>query len=332
MNGIQTNSSRDLHLDFVKGILVIVMVIYHIMNYFSNASPTNFGYVRFVSGSFIFVSGYTISTFYEKKYRINRNGISRRLFIRGLKLLTIFTALNLLINLTGIGNPRKALGIEQYLDNLNAIYVSGNGKFAAFQILLPISYLLMVSPAFLFLNGFSKLIIISTLAVVFYFLFLDIDSANLGLCLIGVIGISAGMAINKIERPFSLKNRWLIFCCLALSIYFMGYLSRNAMTYSIAIMIVLKLLYDLAKTVSLSKQANQLIILLGQYTLVCYIMQIVFLQGLSRALPKQKWGLGYETIAIFIITNIFLWGLCGLVKFLRDRYESSDKAYRFIFS
>jgi hypothetical protein len=331
MNGTQT-ISRDLPLDFVKGILVIVMVIYHTMNYFSNAGPEDFGYVRFVSGSFIFTSGYIISTFYEKKYRIDRNGISRRLFVRGMKLLIIFTALNVLINLTGIGNPRKALGIEKYLDNLTAIYVSGNGKFAAFQILLPISYLLMLSPAFLLLNGFKKPLILATLAAAFYFLFLNIDSANLGLGLVGVIGLSVGMAINELERPFFIRNRLLIFCCLTICIYFMGYLSRNDMTYSIGIMIVLKLLYDLAKTVSLSKGVNQLIILFGQYTLVCYIMQIVFHQGLSRALSRQRWGLGYETIAIFLITNLFLLGLCCLVKFMRDRYESSDKTYRFIFS
>lgn len=66
------NSDRDVSLDFVKGILVIVMVIYHVMNYFSTAGPDSFGYVRFVTGSFIFVSGYIISTFYERKYRINR--------------------------------------------------------------------------------------------------------------------------------------------------------------------------------------------------------------------------------------------------------------------
>jgi hypothetical protein len=160
------------------------------------------------------------------------------------------------------------------------------------------------------------------------------NSDILGLGVVGVIGLCAGMAMNGFEGScsFSIRNRGIIFGCLALCIYFMGYLDRNVMSYSVGIMIVLKLLYDLAKTVNLRARMSRPIILFGQYTLVCYIMQIIFLQGLSWMLSRQRWGLGYQTISIFVATNMFLLGLCGLVKFLRGRYESMDKAYRFIFS
>jgi peptidoglycan/LPS O-acetylase OafA/YrhL len=330
---VTDSNNRDAALDFVKGILVIVMVIYHVMNYFSTAGSAGFGYVRFVTGSFIFVSGYIISRFYEKKYRIDRSGTSRRLFARGVKLLIIFTALNVFINLTAIGNPGKApLGMRQYLGNLSAIYVSGNGRLAAFQILLPISYLLLLSPALLFLDGFKKSMIVTTLLVAFCFSWFHVDSDNLSLGLVGVLGLSAGMAINELQGSFSIKNRLIIVSCLLVCIYLMGYLSRNVIAYSIGVGIVLKLFYDLAKTVNLRKQINQRIILFGQYTLICYIMQIALLQGLFRILSGKRWGLGYETVSVFIVTNIVLLGLCRLVKFLRDRYESADKTYRFIFS
>src|SRR5215471_235911 len=107
---------RDLILDFVKGILVIVMVIYHVMNVFSTASPEAFGYIRFVSGSFIFISGYIISVFYEQRFQTDGTSTSKRLAVRGLKILFIFTILNIFINLTGLKNPSKTqLGLQQYL-------------------------------------------------------------------------------------------------------------------------------------------------------------------------------------------------------------------------
>jgi len=46
-------TTRDLPLDFVKGVPVIVMVTYHVMNIFSTASAEAYGYIRFVNGSFI---------------------------------------------------------------------------------------------------------------------------------------------------------------------------------------------------------------------------------------------------------------------------------------
>lgn len=330
---ITRSSSRDLPLDFVKGVLVIVMVIYHVMDHLSTAGPREFGYVRFVSGSFIFVSGYIISTFYEEKYRRNRADTSKRLFIRGVKLLIIFTALNLLINLTGFGNTRKPLpNIEQYMDNLTRIYSWGDSRFAAFQILLPISYLLMLSPVLLLLNRFKIFLIITAFLIVFSFSFLGIDSKNLGLGIVGLVGLSVGMAANGLKDVLILKNKGIISCCLIICVYLFGYLNRNLMTYSLGIMIVLKLTYELAKSIDLTKQFNKFVILLGQYTLVSYIMQILFLQILVRVLAERRWGLGYETMFIFIATNIFLLGLCNLVEYLRNYDESMNKAYRIIFS
>ena len=64
----KVTDSRDLALDFVKGILVVFMVIYHAMNIFSSAGFESFRYIRFVSGSFLFISGYVIALFYEPKF------------------------------------------------------------------------------------------------------------------------------------------------------------------------------------------------------------------------------------------------------------------------
>jgi peptidoglycan/LPS O-acetylase OafA/YrhL len=326
-------TSRDLPLDFVKGMLVIVMVIYHVMNIFSTASAEAYGYIRFVSGSFIFISGYIISTFYEQKFQKDRIGTSERLVARGLKLLLIFTILNILIHLTGFGNPDKTeIGMQKYLNNLLTIYILGDSRYASFQILIPISYLLILSPVFLLLHESRKFLTLVSLMVAFCFSFLDIKSFNIGFVIIGIIGISIGMVMNKLEVSFVIKSRPIIFSCLLPCIYLMGYMDRNVMTYSIGIMIVIKLFYDIGKTAELGNHINKAIILFGQYSLLCYIVQIIFLQGLFRVLSRDRGELGYEIISIIIIANIFLLALCFVLRFLRNQYRIMDNSYRFVFS
>jgi hypothetical protein len=119
---------------------------------------------------------------------------------------------------------------------------------------------------------------------------------------------------------------------IAICVSLMGYLDKYIIAYSMGIIIILKLFYDLGRSSNLQTHLNQLIILLGQYTLVCYIMQIVFLQGLVFLLSRRRWGLGYETISIFLITIIFLSVLSLSIRFLRDRYTFMDKVYRLVFA
>jgi peptidoglycan/LPS O-acetylase OafA/YrhL len=325
-------SERNLHLDYVKGVLVIAMVIYHTMNYFSTVQTSDYEYIRFITGSFIFISGYIISTIYENKYQVNKNIVCKRLIIRGFKLLIIFTALNLLINSLGITNYKNVQhGIEQYLNDLSTIYISGNSKLTAFPILVPIAYLLIISPIYFVFHKLRKPLMVVTIIIAFCCRYFSVDCYNLSLGIIGLFGFFVGMLINK-ERLCFIKNRLIIFCSLCIIIGTMPLSSRNILTYSISILILLNLIYDFSRTVNLSKPINKIIILFGQYSLVCYIMQIVFLCGLFKVLLKQRWGLGYETISIFLVTNIFLLGLCIFLNFIRNRYKLIDKSYKLIFS
>lgn len=326
-------SNRDLYLDFVKGFLVITMVIYHTMNYFSTANWEKYAYIRFVTGSFVFISGYIVSTFYEGKYGKDKIGICKRLIVRGLKLLIIFTSLTLLANLVGIESYKKWVQFspQQYFDNLGAIYIWGNSRAATFPMLVPISYLLIISPVYFILYGIRKPVITAILLLGFSCSFLRLESRILYFGIIGLVGLSVG-ALVKLEGLYGIKNRLIILFCLFICFSIMRYLERNLLMYSLGILVVLKLVYDFAKTLNVRNQINQVVILFGQYSLVCYIMQIVFLQGLFRMLRNGRWGLGYETISIFVVTNMFLIGLCISLRWCRGRYRWIDKVYKVIFS
>src|ERR1700743_1376787 len=81
-------------LDFTKGTLVLIMVLYHWMNYFMALDWTYYRYLHFLTPSFIFITGFMISNIYLSKYAAGDIRLSKRLFTRGLKLMAIFVALN----------------------------------------------------------------------------------------------------------------------------------------------------------------------------------------------------------------------------------------------
>ena len=324
---------RELTLDFVKGALVVVMVVYHAMNIFSTAGPDEYAYVRFVSGSFILMSGYIVARFYEGRFKADWRGTSRRLVVRGLKLLILFTLLNLVINLTGVGNPNKVqLGIQRYMGTLFEVYVSGEPRYASFQILLPIAYLLVAAPAVLMLGRLSKWLFVASFAMAFAPSLVGIESISLGFAALGAIGLFGGMLTNAMEKPFAMTGAWSIAGRLLASMMLMKYLDANPTTYALGTMVILKLLYDLSKAVGPRSCLARALILLGQYSLVCYIAQIIFMQAFSWALSRPRWELGYETIFVVFTTVVFLLVFGAGLATLCDRYRFVSKVYKLIFS
>src|SRR6184192_3526731 len=55
---------RNSALDFTKGMLVLLMVLYHWLNYFVASEGDFYRYLRFVTPSFIFITGFLISNVY----------------------------------------------------------------------------------------------------------------------------------------------------------------------------------------------------------------------------------------------------------------------------
>jgi hypothetical protein len=324
---------RDPSLDLVKGVLVMGMVVYHAMNIFSTVGPDGYVYVRFISSSFILMSGYIVARFHQAQFNADWRGTSRRLIVRGLKLLVLFTLLNLLINLTGIGNPNKVqIGIQFYIRSFFEVYVLGELGRTSFQILLPIAYLLIAAPALLMLGKLSKWFFLGSFATAFASSQFGVESVNLDFAPLAVIGLTGGMLLNAVEKPLAMEGKWKIGGALLTSVLLMKYLNTNQATYALGTMIILKLLYDLSQAVGTGSRTAQASILLGRHSLVSYIAQIIFMQGLSKALSTPRWELGYETILVVFITIVFLLLLSSCLTMLCDRYRFAIKAYKLLFS
>jgi hypothetical protein len=182
------------------------------------------------------------------------------------------------------------------------------------------------------LGRVSKWIFVASCATAFALSLLGIESVNLEFAVLGAIGLSGGILTNSVEKPFAMTGVWSIVGSLLASVIMMKYLNANLATYALGTIVILKLLYELSKAVGPATALGGASILLGRYSLVCYIAQIIFMQGLSRGLSRPRWELGYETIIVVVGTVAFLLVLSSVLAMLCDHYRFAAKAYKLIFS
>jgi peptidoglycan/LPS O-acetylase OafA/YrhL len=274
-------------LDFTKGTLVLVMVLYHWLNYFVSAGGFFYVYLRFLPPSFICITGFLISRVYLSKYRIADVRLPRRLAVRGLKILGIFIFLNVAISLVIRGSFNNFS-----IDALESIYVTGNmasGRVAAFYVLVPISYLLLLSAALLiacrYYQHMFNVVCVLCLLAVFALNLNGHKSTNLELLSIGFLGISIGcIPIDKLNRAF--RHPYLL--ALAYLAYLLA-ITAWEVPYPlliVGVLLTLMLIYLLGTVSGEVARVPRVLILLGKYSLFGYIAQIAILQFLRGSLPR----------------------------------------------
>lgn len=325
-------TSRDPNLDFVKGALVIFMVIYHTMNYYTTSTPESYAYIRFVSGAFIFISGYLVSNYYQEKYILRKMEVTRRLIKRGVKLFLIFSVVNFALALMGVKNYNNVtFNLSSLKDSSFNIFILGDSSLAAFEILLPISYLLVLSPLFLLLVPARRHLVIAILAGIILCSFHKIISYNFYSGLIGLAGFGLGL-VGSFSKMYRLKSKLFIAILLVFWLSIMGFLDQFLLTYCLGIFVVLKLLYDLSASFEIRTIVADSIVMLGQHSLLSYLIQVLFLQALSRFLGNQKWELGLEAALIMLGTSAFLLATCISLKSLQRHSKLIRVGYSAIFS
>ena len=186
---------RIAALDMTKGVLVVLMVVYHSFNYSSDYT-LGFKYLPFLPSSFILITGFLI-LYLSQQPAGSRQGNPFRMSLRGFRLLLLFTALNLAVQAVGRRKlSAKPLEIGYFFDHWFEIYVTGEARTAAFVILLPIAYLLILAPLFIWVDRVSRYIL-PALAVLLiaYCAVLDqrgeVDP-NLNLLTAGMVGLVLG--------------------------------------------------------------------------------------------------------------------------------------------
>jgi fucose 4-O-acetylase-like acetyltransferase len=331
LNLIRSAPVRDVSLDFTKGALVLLMVLYHWLNYFVSVHGFGYRYIRFIMPSFVFLAGFLVSNLLA-----TRAGLSTRLFLRGIKLLALFTALNVGVAwLVGkklpTGSPEQWLAAT--IDAVPSIYVSGQG--AAFFVLAPISYALMIVALLCKVREISRVhfLIPGSLAfaLVFALVLSGVRLPALELVGVSLLGFVIGLApAARLRESLQLSWPWLL---LAYGVH-LGALTFWGVPYPLQMVSVclnLSLIYCLAALFQPAGHAMRLMTLLGQYTLVGYVGQIGILQILTIVFRNVDLGPG-ESAAALVATLLLTIALIVVIDLFRRRSRPVDSLYRLVFA
>ena len=322
-------SARDPTLDAVKGFLVVVMALYHAMNYFAEMPAGVYGHLRFVNGAFVFLAGYVVAVFHAGPAH---PGAAARLAWRGIKLLLLFSALNLAIGALGLTNYRQVeYSVAGYLARAGRIYAGGEDVQVAFRILVPIGYLLLLASLWLLRPQARRPLALAALAAAALYTWRDAPAPNVFFVLTGGVGLALGVLVDPARVP-TLRHVPAIVAGLLLLSAAMNLLSGNALAYGLGLALLLKLVQDLARRLPATGRTLQLAARLGRYSLLCYIGQIALLFMLHRTLRVAGLAGGAAWLPAFVVTCVALVAACTLLDRLRPRAPWVERTYRMVFA
>jgi peptidoglycan/LPS O-acetylase OafA/YrhL len=327
------SAKRRLHfLDLSKGILVILMVVYHTLNY-TNQYHLGFRYLSFLPPSFILITGFVISHVYTSRYRADERSLVQRVLARGAKLLALFTVLNIISQFVRSPAYGQSIGVANFFRRWNQVYLEGSERGAVFEVLLPISYLLLLAPVLLRLAHYSRLFLpLLSLCYVGACALLD----RLGSSLINLNLISAGvlgMMIGQLIANTAVLGRYVWLALAAYCVYLPLGIARGYV-YSVQLLgAVVALAFICSLSVRLGHHGwwQQRVIRLGQYSLLAYIAQIAILQFLSRILGRPD-PLSLDSSALFVGTLIFMTMIVEGTEWLRNHSFGAERLYKVVFA
>jgi hypothetical protein len=331
----QTRTGRLDALDFTKGALVLIMVLYHWLNYF--VGDLDYRYLRFLTPSFLFITGFLISYVYLSRPNVD-NRVAMRLLTRGFKLLALFAVLNIgkafLIPGVQLGpTPVGPLSAE----TIAAVMVVGppdTQKVVSFYILIPIGYLLILSAALIRPYKFQRytfhIVCLLLLCCVAVLSFGGLRSPNLQFVTLGMIGVVSGFV--PMERIDRLSRRYYLLA-VAYGCYVAAISVWNVPFALLVVGVCLSLLalYLVGSTADEYAGARAVVTLLGRYSLFGYIAQIAVLQFLSatsRHFALGRAGVYASIIAAFVLTILAV----EVVAFAKERSLIVERLYRAAFA
>jgi peptidoglycan/LPS O-acetylase OafA/YrhL len=328
-------NKRDNALDFTKGALVLFMILYHWINYFVTFEGFFWRYLRFITPSFIFITGFLITHVYLAKYDIIDGKLRNRLIERGAKLLVLFILLNLMANIAFSRNYNGAvLGVRSFWDNAVSIFLVGNGQGAIFDVLVPISYLLLISAGLLITGRYFVTLIYFICAGVIAFAFVlnvfGLSSGIVELLSIGFMGMLIGRiplsGIRELPHLYTSVIVAFVAYIISITVWDVFYL-----ILAIGVFLSLFILYLIGQVFPLKGFLAARVFLLGQYTLFAYIIQIAILQIMRRTWPRtESFTVSYllSFIAAFALTILAV----ELLDKLTKRSMSVNLLYKYIFA
>jgi peptidoglycan/LPS O-acetylase OafA/YrhL len=307
------------------------MVLYHWMNYFVAVDGTAYKYLRFLTPSFTFITGFLISSVYLSRADESRQRTPKRLLLRGLKLFCIVLLLNLAVYTLHTGQRNGRLP-DQSPGGVTAALLTGSTP-VAFSVLVPISYLLILSAGlFVISNYFRGVYHLASAVSVALSLILAFNGRNSGyvqILSIGMLGISVGyVSINHINAMS--RNRAAILGAYAIYLAAITFLDDTYALQIVGVCLSLLAIYSIGNSGLAANRPGNLVVLLGKYSLFAYIAQIAILQALHKGLQLVGTVTGASGAAFLLCTVCTVLSV-ALLDHARARSRSTNRLYTAIF-
>lgn len=326
-------SDRIGAVDFSRGMLVLFMVVYHSLNYLGHESFPHY-YLLFVPPSFILIAGFIITRVYVPRHGLDSPAIVSRLALRSVKLVALFTLLNVGAVLAFPGRAGGGPWPSSVVGGWFDIYVIGGSRSAVFEVLLPIGYLLFLSIPVLQLQSrvpsATAGVTVATVAICVAAEQYGYPVYNLYMVGAGLLGMAIGFvpdtglkaAVGRWGMPAALYAfYWLSFMLLG---------DRYGVQL-LATLASVTLLYAAGSRVDPRRWLPEQTLLLGRYSLMAYIVQIFYLQLFKRS-PLYGEFEAPGAVVVIVSTAILTWGTVLMVDRARQRNTLVDRAYRLIFA
>lgn len=324
--------TRMVGLDWVKGALVLAMVFYHWMNYFVGPDSEAYRYVRFVTPSFIFLTGFLVSHIYLPRVIAGERGVRRRLAWRGLKLLGIVFALNGIIHAWGT----RLTPARMQPGNSSREVLAHLAGFSpmAFSVLVPIAYFLILSAGliacFIHFRRIFHIVAAVLSALALAAEWMGIQSGYLDMLSFGMLGASIGHLSTETINTLSRQHPKL---ALAYFVHLYALATWNTLLplQFVSVILNLLLLYRIGELSAAGRIADTFH-RLGEYSLLAYISQIAILQLLRHSLHLSGMsGLPAAYAALFACAAILI-SFLAVVDLARRQVPAFARLYGAVFA
>jgi peptidoglycan/LPS O-acetylase OafA/YrhL len=330
----QEKKERVAALDWLKGALVVFMVIYHSLNYSVDYNAAAFRLMAFLPPSFILITGLLLTNSYLLRYRPTDPQLHQRLLTRGAKLILLFVALNVsLVLLRNVGNGQAVPALRELAGRWYEIFFAPSERVASSAILLSIAYVLLVASPLVLLYWVKPwlLPVLATILVVACCLFEWNRNLNYYIAMVtfGIVGMSLGMIpLNKLEW---FARKWLfllpVYAVYRLSSYLLGEIYPVQLAGTL---LSLSILFGVALMFSQTGFAYRQCVLLGRYSLFGYIFQLIVLQFLRALLPVAEPMA--SLIIMTLVTLVLTWLGTVVIEKLRQTAQVFDVTYKWVFA
>jgi hypothetical protein len=269
---------------------------------------------------------------YAAKYDLGTWKPYARLSIRGTKLFLLFAVLNAGFYVISKGSFYQ--GLDEFLARSGGIFLSGRGRSAIFEVLLPIAYFLLVAPLLLWFR-FLKSGLIAVLAATLFLIctaleFNGSSFKNMGLFSAGVIGMALGLA--RMEDIDKVAAQWVLvllpYVLYRLCSRHFGEIYPVQMFGATASVFVL---YSCAVHLNCGSWFGRQMVILGRYSLLGYLAQIAILQVLVKLCggKPDHWA---GVLGFGIATAVLVFVIVRTVHAQRQGLPVVDLFYKIVFS